>query len=342
MLFLRFFFSIMTFLVISYLSTNGSVADLTSELLATPDEREQRKEAEKIIERAVVIFPQIHPDELTPHEVIVMSSLVVPSKESGMEYIGGHDTIKRELMLHVVVPLKNATTFFENKALRPPGGVLLSGPPGTGKTMLATALAFESNVPFLSVKPSMIEQKYYGESEKIIKATFSLAQKIAPSIIFIDEIDGMLKNRSDFDQNANYSIKTQLLQEIDTLEKKNSRVIVVGATNCPNKLDKALYRRLPRTYMIDLPDAEARRQILSNLVMDEPKRELDDSLIDDTEGFSGSDLKDMYKLASSFRNEGFASKFLKTSAPTYLQPPPLEKAHWQEALERTYDARKIR
>ena len=109
----------------------------------------------------------------------------------------------------------------------------------------------------MSIKPSMIEQKYYGESEKIVKAIFSLAKKIAPCIIFIDEIDGILKNRSaEFDQNANYSIKTQMLQEMDALEKENSYVIVIGATNCPTKLDShicvALYTQLLAFYYFDI------------------------------------------------------------------------------------------
>jgi SpoVK/Ycf46/Vps4 family AAA+-type ATPase len=340
---IRFVFSVLTFLIISYLSSNGSLADLTNDLLATPDEREQRKEAQSIMDRAKRLFPQLDQEELTTHETIVTSSLVLPRTDSGMDQVGGHEKIKRELMLHVVVPLKNATTFFNNKALRPPTGILLSGPSGTGKTMLATALAHESNVPFMSIKPSMIEQKYYGESEKIVKAIFSLAKKIAPCIIFIDEIDGILKNRSaEFDQNANYSIKTQMLQEMDALEKENSYVIVIGATNCPTKLDKALYRRLPRTYTVDVPDEGARKQILTSLLSDEPCKKLKDSLIQDTEGFSGSDLKDMYKLASSIRNEIFSGRFLQSSVPQHVKPPPLTDEHWQEALERMYDARAIR
>ena len=339
---IRFVFSVLTFLIISYLSSNGNLADLTNDLLATPDEREQRKEALLTMDRAKRLFPQLDQEELTTHETIVTSSLVLPRPGSGMDQVGGHDKIKRELMLHVVVPLKNAATFFNNNALRPPTGILLAGPPGTGKTMLATALAHESNVPFMSIKPNMIEQKYYGESEKMVRAIFSLAKKIAPCIIFVDEIDGILKNRSEFDQNANYSIKTQMLQEMDALEKENSYVIVIGATNCPTKLDKALYRRLPRTYTVDFPDEAARKQILTNLLKDEPCKKLADSLIQDTLGFSGSDIKELYKVASSLRNETFSGRFLQSSVPQYVKPPPLTNEHWQQTLERMYDARSIR
>ena len=340
---LRFVFSILTFLVVSYLSSSGGISDLTSDLLATPEEKDQRRDAQLVLDRARRLFPQLDQQEgRSSHETIAAAALVLPSDESGMEHVGGHENIKRELLLHVVVPLKNAPTFFGNKALRPPTGILLSGPSGTGKTMLATALAHESGVPFLSIKPSMVEQKYYGESEKMVRAVFSLARKLAPCIVFIDEIDGMLKNRNDLDPSANYSIKTQMLQEMDALEKENSHVIVVGATNCPTKLDKALYRRLPRTYTVGVPDAAARKQILEKLVDGEPLRSVDESLVDDTEGFSGSDLKDMYKLASAFRNEAFAGNFLKSSVPRHVKPPPLTNDHWQAALERMYDAREIR
>eukprot|EP00965_Chrysotila_dentata_P035587 1184326-Pleurochrysis_carterae.AAC.1 len=259
-----------------------------------------------------------------------------PDTKLTFDGIGGHQDIKHELMLHVVVPMKHPDLFFSTVSLKPPAGILLSGPPGTGKTMLAKALATECRVPLLCIQSSLVEQKYFGETEKVVRAIFSLAVKIAPCIVFIDEIDGMLRNRSDFEQSATYSTKTQFLQEMDALDALNVPVIIIAATNSPHALDRALYRRLPRAYTVSKPDADGRHEILSRLTRDERGMEAGAlaTVAADTEGFSGSDLKDTYKAAAALRNETFSESILARGVVN-SSPGPIQMKHWVAAIQKT-------
>lgn len=328
---LKFILSIATMYIMSMMGGDG-----IGDLLIPPEEREQRDDAILILNRLKEKFPILNNASLTSHETLVASALVEPKEYNKFENIGGHDEIKRELTLHVVVPMQNSDVFYKNKSLRPPSGILLSGPPGTGKTLLATSLASECNVPFLSIKPSMVEQKYFGESEKMVKAIFSFASKIQPCIIFIDEIDSMMRNRSDFEHASTYSIKTQFLQEIDRIENEGMRVVVVAATNNPHGLDKALYRRLPRSYTVDKPGVQARVDILKRLTANEQppvKQPEIDWIAEQTDGLSGSDLKDVYKASAAVRNE-FFSKQLLESGVISTSPGPIRRPHWDSAISK--------
>ena len=310
--------------------------DGLGDLLMPPEEKEQRDDAILILNRLKQKFPILMNVSLTSHETLVASTLVEPKESTKFANIGGHDEIKRELTLHVIVPMKNSEVFYMTDSLRPPSGILLSGPPGTGKTLLATAIASECNVPFLSIKPSMVEQKYFGESEKIVKAIFSFAEKIQPCIIFIDEIDSMLRNRSDFEHASTYSVKTQFLQEMDRIESENMKVIVVAATNNPQSLDKALYRRLPRSYTVAKPDVQAREDILKRLTRNEmpPIKPAEiEWIAHNTDGLSGSDLKDIYKASAALRNESF-SKHLLVSGQISTSPGPIRRPHWDSAISK--------
>tara|TARA_B100000676_G_C17991233_1_gene795028 strand:+ start:278 stop:1312 length:1035 start_codon:yes stop_codon:yes gene_type:complete len=325
---LKFIFSLITMYFVSQLGSEGM-----GDLLLAPDEKTQKEDAMLILERLKEKFPVLKSASLTSHETMVASALILDQSKM-FAAIGGHEDIKKELMLHVVVPMKNSEVFFSSNALKPPSGILFSGPPGTGKTLLATSLASECGVPFISIKPSMVEQKYFGESEKLVKAIFSFAEKIQPCIIFIDEIDSMLRNRSEFEQSATYSVKTQFLQEMDRIETENLRIIVVAATNNPHSLDKALYRRLPRSYSVEKPDVKARYDILKHLTENEipPMKPEDIEFVaTKTEGFSGSDLKDVYKASAARRNESFSKLVLETGNVT-TSPGRLQKQHWEDAI----------
>lgn len=318
------------------MSMMGGVEGGIADLLIPPEEREQRENALLVLQRLKEKFPILNNASLTSHEILVAATLVEPNEYNKFANIGGHNEIKRELTLHVVVPMQNSELFYKNESLKPPSGLLLSGPPGTGKTMLASSLASECNVPFLSIKPSMVEQKYFGESEKIVKAIFSFAEKIQPCIIFIDEIDSMLRNRSDFEHASTYSIKTQFLQEIDRIENECMRVFVVAATNNPSSLDKALYRRLPRSYTVDKPGLQARVDILKRLTANEqpPVKQIDiDWIAEHTDGLSGSDLKDVYKASAALRNESF-SKQLMESGVVSTCPGSIRRPHWDNAISK--------
>ncbi|AEC52767.1 hypothetical protein PNA2_1852 [Pyrococcus sp. NA2] len=142
----------------------------------------------------------------------------------------------------------------------PPRGILLFGPPGTGKSLLASAVANNLNATFFSVKASDLLSKYFGESSKLVSALFSLARQMNPSVIFIDEIDSLTLKRSALDDAARRMIGT-LLAEIDGFKDKKEKVILLAATNTPWDLDEAILSRLPIRIYTPLPDVEAAIEI---------------------------------------------------------------------------------
>ena len=344
LLLIRFVLSLVSFAIITYVSKTYLGGDLGLDMLSSPEDREQRNDARITLARMAQEFPKLRDMTLTSHELIAISSMVKP--QIGFDAIGGHRDLKRELLLHVIVPLQRHDLFYGNKALRPPVGILLEGDPGTGKTMLAHAIAKEAGLPLLSIRPSMVEQKYLGESEKVVRAVFSAAKKLAPCIVFIDEIDGIARNRSFMDGEANYSIKTELLQQLDSVGRNSDTpVLVIAATNFSRGLDKALYRRLPRTYNVPLPDETSRMDILRKLTVNEarcpPKHIAAQSI-----GFSGSDLDSLYQLAASMRNEKLAAKFVASNQGALSADTSgikrITNAQWENALARTRDAMQIR
>ena len=123
--------------------------------------------------------------------------------------------------------------------LNVPNGVILYGPPGNGKTMFAKAMAYESKCNFINLCPSTFESQYHGESIKLLKGCFDLASKLKPCIIFLDELDGFLSQRNDFDQSHVNSIKTMFLSLMDGFNTRSEQVLVIGATNRLKSLDKA-------------------------------------------------------------------------------------------------------
>ena len=152
---------------------------------------------------------------------------------------------------------------FERLGIEPPKGILLHGPPGTGKTLLAKAVANESDANFILLNGPEIMSKFYGESEKKIRDIFEEAEKTAPAIIFIDEIDAIAPKREEVQGEVERRVVSQLLTMMDGL-KSRGKVVVIGATNRPNALDEALRRpgRFDRELEISVPGKEGRLQIL--------------------------------------------------------------------------------
>lgn len=152
----------------------------------------------------------------------------------------------------------------------PPTGVLLYGPPGTGKTTLARQACKESGAHFLIVTPDVLENRYQGESFKLMRAVFTLARKLEPCVLFFDEIDGIMSKRSELDQAHTNTMKTLFLSGMDSV--KNHRVLVIGATNRPEALDTALMRRLEVHFETGYPsDAELKRYLKTHMGQEFPE-----------------------------------------------------------------------
>lgn len=216
-------------------------------------------------------------------------------------------------------------------------GCLLYGPPGTGKTMLAKAVAKDSGANMLEVSGASIHDKWVGESEKLIKAVFSLAKKLSPCVIFIDEGDAILGKRStDSSRGSHRETLNQFLKEWDGMEETNAFIMV--ATNRPFDLDEAVLRRLPRKLLVDLPLRDDRAAILKLLLRDEqvaPDVDLED-FATRTPFYSGSDLKNLcVSAAMTAVEDENAAQAAHTGPDPYEFPEKrtLQKAHFEKGLK---------
>uniref|UniRef100_A0ACD5ZLA5 Uncharacterized protein n=1 Tax=Avena sativa TaxID=4498 RepID=A0ACD5ZLA5_AVESA len=233
-------------------------------------------------------------------------SAVVPPHEIGVKFddIGALEDVKKTLDELVTLPMRRPELFSRGNLLRPCKGILLFGPPGTGKTLLAKALATEAGANFISITGSSITSKWFGDDEKLTKALFSFASRLAPVIIFVDEVDSLLGARGGATEHeATRRMRNEFMAAWDGLRSKESqRILILGATNRPFDLDDAVIRRLPRRIYVDLPDAQNRMKILKVLLAKESlESEFGfDKLANATEGYSGSDLKNLC-IAAAYR-----------------------------------------
>jgi transitional endoplasmic reticulum ATPase len=228
--------------------------------------------------------------EVRPEAVAVEEAERVP--EVTYEDIGGLKEEVSKIREMVELPIMHPE-LFDRLGIEPPKGVLLHGPPGTGKTLIAKALANETDSFFISISGPEIMSKWYGESEKKLREIFDEAEKNAPSIIFIDEIDAIAPKREEVTGEVERRVVAQLLSLMDGL-KARGRVVVIGATNRPDALDPALRRpgRFDREIVIGVPDRDGRKEILQIHTRGMPLAEdVDlDELADITHGFVGADL----------------------------------------------------
>ncbi len=225
------------------------------------------------------------------------------------EDIGGLNEEIKKIREMVEIPLKHPE-IFRKLGIEPPKGVLLHGPPGTGKTLLAKAVANESDANFILLNGPEIMSKFYGESEKKIRDIFEEAEKTAPSIIFIDEIDAIAPKREETNGEVERRVVSQILTMMDGL-KSRGKVVVIGATNRVNSIDPALRRpgRFDREIEIGVPNKEGRLQVLKIHTRGMPltKDVKLDELASVTHGFVGADLEALTKEAAM----GVLRKFLQ-------------------------------
>ncbi|KAK1319535.1 Katanin p60 ATPase-containing subunit A1 [Acorus calamus] len=229
---------------------------------------------------------------------------VIPPNDIGVTFddIGALENVKDTLKELVMLPLQRPELFCRGQLTKPCKGILLFGPPGTGKTMLAKAVATEAGANFINISMSSITSKWFGEGEKYVKAVFSLASKIAPSVVFVDEVDSMLGRRENpGEHEAMRKMKNEFMINWDGLRTKDKeRVLVLAATNRPFDLDEAVIRRLPRRLMVNLPEAANREKILRVILAKEdlvPDMDLG-AVANMTDGYSGSDLKNLCVTAA--------------------------------------------
>lgn len=236
----------------------------------------------------------------------ILNDILVTGEKLTWDDLAGLNNAKKSLKETVVYPFLRPDLF---KGLREPiSGMLLFGPPGTGKTMIAKTVANESNSTFFSVSASSLLSKYLGESEKLIRALFYLAKKLSPSIIFFDEIDSLLSSRNDNENESSRRVKTEFLIQWSNLSSATSkdsndlsRVLVLAATNLPWAIDDAARRRFTRRLYIPLPEFETRLIQLKNLLLNSNNQltETDFVIIANlTEGYSNSDITSLAKEAA--------------------------------------------
>ncbi|KAI3919160.1 hypothetical protein MKW92_031699 [Papaver armeniacum] len=235
-------------------------------------------------------------------EKALLADVVAPA-DIGIRFndIGALETVKDTLEELVMLPLEIPELFKESQLTKPCKGILLFGPPGTGKTMLAKAVATEAGANFINISTSRITSKFLGDGEKYVKAVFSLASKIAPSVVFVDEVDSMLSRRgTEGEDEAMRRMKNEFMASWDGLcTKDNEQVLVLAATNRPFDLDEAIIRRFPRRLMVSLPDAHNRKKILRVILAKDKTAEVDLEVVANiTDGYSGSDLKNLCETAA--------------------------------------------
>ncbi|CAM6128927.1 unnamed protein product [Calypogeia fissa] len=215
--------------------------------------------------------------------------------------IAGLEHAKKCVTEMVIWPLLRPDIFQGCRA--PAKGLLLFGPPGTGKTMIGKAIAGEARATFFSISASSVMSKWMGEAEKLVRALFGVAACRQPAVIFIDEVDSLLSQRkSEGENECSRKIKTQFLVEMEGCGTGSEQVLVIGATNRPQELDEAARRRLSKRLYIPLPSSAARSWIVRNLLGKDGLLSLSDEEIDAictcTDGYSGSDMKNLVKEAS--------------------------------------------
>jgi SpoVK/Ycf46/Vps4 family AAA+-type ATPase len=262
---------------------------------------------------------------IDPEEPPPMVAEPVEAETVTFEQVGGLEAVKKAIHKTIVLPFQRPD-LYERYGRRAGGGVLLYGPPGCGKTLLARATAGECGVPFLNVRMEDVLDPMYGVSERRLHDAFADARLRAPCVLFIDELDAIAFARRKQAGSAGRALVDQLLQELDAIGSDNQGMLVLAATNAPWDVDDALKRpgRFDRVVFVSPPDTPARRRILELALEDRPQAVLDiDDLARRTALFSGADIRALVERAV----DGVIDEALERGGDV-----PIRTAHLERAL----------
>jgi len=280
-----------------------------------------------------------------------LREIMVEIPRVSWEDVGGLEDIKEKLRDSVERPIEDPESFIK-MGVEPSKGILLYGPPGTGKTLLAKAIANESDANFISIKGPELLSKWVGESEKAIREVFKKARQTAPSIVFLDELDALAPKRGETASEGTIDrVVNQLLTSLDGIERTTD-VIIIAATNRPDKIDDALLRagRFDHHLSIPVPDRQARRKIFEVHTKNMPLASDVDMghLVDNTESFVGADIESVCRGAGlkaikegsdEIRMDHFLTS-LKETKPSVDEEVIEMYEDWEEEMEKSVRKKK--
>ena len=230
----------------------------------------------------------------------ILNEVLTEKSSTTFKDVIGQDTAKQALRENIVLPSLRPDIFTGLRC--PMQGILLHGPPGNGKTLLAKAAANQSHYTFFNISAASLTSKWVGESERLMRILFALARKMQPSIIFIDEVDSILSARHEGENDVSRRLKTEFLTQLDGVgSNKEDQILVIGATNRPQDLDSAVLRRFPVQILVDKPLLEDRTEILKHFMGPEKHVLTDDHFAELallTEDYSASDLSSLARRAA--------------------------------------------
>jgi transitional endoplasmic reticulum ATPase len=271
-----------------------------------------KRNEKHFVQKATELY--LKAQEIPVVEQTIQSSSVFKKPKLTFKDVGGLEQLKEAIASKIIRPLKHPF-IYQHYGKKVGGGILLYGPPGCGKSLIAEAAAGEANVAFFHVKSSDLKGKYVGETEKNIANLFAEARKYQPSIIFFDEFESLGGERTTAGEYQKSAV-AQLLTEMNGVGTKNDQILLIAATNEPWSIDLALKRegRFGQTVLVPHPDFESRKQIFQIALKDKPVA-LDvriEALADVTEGYSGADIGAIVNIATEQAMQRyFATKYLQ-------------------------------
>eukprot|EP00730_Choanoeca_flexa_P006986 TRINITY_DN12260_c0_g2_i12.p1 TRINITY_DN12260_c0_g2~~TRINITY_DN12260_c0_g2_i12.p1 ORF type:complete len:506 (+),score=140.74 TRINITY_DN12260_c0_g2_i12:57-1574(+) len=246
----------------------------------------------------------------------ILNEIVDNTSDLKMEDVIGLEQAKKAL--HETIVLPNVRPDLFTGLRKPAKGILLFGPPGNGKTMLAKAVAASAKATFFNLSASSLTSKWVGEGEKLVRALFAMARELQPSIIFIDEIDSLLMARSSEEQESSRRMKTEILIQFEGLgSSSDDRVLVMGATNTPHELDTAAIRRFPIRIYVPMPDVRMRASLIKRLLQQVAHCMTERDLLkvsQQLEGYSASDCTALVREAAMGPIRALGSRLEHTPA----------------------------